>query len=172
VTIHTDHPFRDPDPDPARRLRGRLGAAVTLWTAWDADGRSPAGLTVSSLMVANGRPAHVLALVDPDADLCQALTASGRAAVQLLEWRHRGLADVFAETAPAPGGKFAQAAFVDTDWGPRPADGGTWAGVALEDAREVGWSLLVTCRLEHVETADDGPPLVHRRGRYEPPNDR
>jgi flavin reductase (DIM6/NTAB) family NADH-FMN oxidoreductase RutF len=169
VTIHAEHPFQDADPDPARRLRGRLGGAVTLWTAYADDGRTPAGLTVSSVMVANGRPAHLLALLDPDADLTEALTTSGRAAVQLLEWRHRTLAEVFAETAPAPGGKFAQTAYVDTDWGPRPADGGTWAGVALEDAREVGWSVLVTCRLEHVELADDGPPLVHRRGRFEPP---
>lgn len=168
MTIHTEHPFRDADPDPARRLRGRLGGAVTLWTAWGAD-RAPAGLTVSSVMVANGRPPYVLALVDPDSDLAESLAHSGRAVVQLLHWRHRDLAEVFAETAPAPGGKFAQGRFVDTDWGPRPADGGTWAGVALEETRELGWSRLVTCRLEHVETADDEEPLVHRRGRYEPP---
>jgi flavin reductase (DIM6/NTAB) family NADH-FMN oxidoreductase RutF len=120
-------------------------------------------------MVANGRPAHVLALLDPDSDLGEALRSSGRAVVQLLQWRHRDLAEVFAETAPAPGGKFTQATFVDTEWGPRTADGATWAGVALEDSRELGWSLLVTCRLEHVEFSDEGVPLVHRRGRYEPP---
>ncbi len=160
MTIHSEHPFRDADPDPVRRLRGRLGGAVTLWTSRDA------GLTVSSVMLANGSPAHVVALVDPDSDLAAALLDSGRAVLQLLEWRHRPLAEVFAETAPAPGGKFAQAEFADTDWGPRLTDAGTWAGLGLEDSREVGWSLLVTCRVEHVEVADDDDPLVHRRGRW------
>jgi flavin reductase (DIM6/NTAB) family NADH-FMN oxidoreductase RutF len=163
VTIHSGHPFRDADLDPVRRFRGRLGGAVTLWTAADA------GLTISSVMVANGEPAHVVALVDPDSDLADALVTSGRAVVQLLAWRHRQLAEVFAETAPAPGGKFAQAEFVDTDWGPRLADAGTWAGVSLSDSRPLGWSLLVTCRLEHVEVGDDDEPLVHRRGRFGTP---
>ena len=43
VTIHTTHPFADPDARPARRLRGRLGGAVTLWTA--GAGADRAGLT-------------------------------------------------------------------------------------------------------------------------------
>ena len=33
MTIHTSHPFADPEPDPLRRLRGRVGGAVSLWTA-------------------------------------------------------------------------------------------------------------------------------------------
>ena len=41
VTIHTEHPFLDPDGDPVRRLRGRLGGAVTLWTSGDG-ARGPA----------------------------------------------------------------------------------------------------------------------------------
>ena len=166
MTIHSEHPFRDPSSDPVRQLRGRLGGAVTLWTS-DGPGR-PAGLTVSSVMVANGEPAHVVGLVDPDSDLADALQSSSRAVVQLLAWHHRDLAEVFADTAPAPGGKFAQSAFTASDWGPRLADATSWAGVSLVDAREVGWSLLVTCRLEHVEVGDD-EPLVHRRGRYERP---
>ena len=162
MTIHSEHPFRDADPDPVRRLRGRLGGAVTLWTS----GPPAAGLTVSSVMVANGSPARVVALVDPDSDLADTLHASQRAVVQLLEWRHRALAEVFAETAPAPGGKFAQAAFLETDWGPRLADATSWAGLGLEDAREVGWSLLVACRVEHLEIGEEAEPLVHRRGRF------
>ena len=171
MTIHSEHPFRDADPDPVRRLRGRVGGAVTLWTAGGSargtDGN--AGLTVSSLMVANGHPAHVVALIDPDSDLADALVREGRAVVQLLSWRHRQLAEVFADTAPAPGGKFAQAGFTDTDWGPRLADATTWVGVSLTESRELGWSLLVTCQLEHVEVGDDDEPLVHRRGRFVAP---
>ena len=40
MTIHSEHPFLEPEAerDPVRRLRGRLGGAVTLWTAGDGTG--------------------------------------------------------------------------------------------------------------------------------------
>jgi hypothetical protein len=39
--------------------------------------------------------------------------------------------------------------------------------VRVEDSRQVGWSLLVTCVLEElVATEDVEDPLVHHRGRY------
>jgi flavin reductase (DIM6/NTAB) family NADH-FMN oxidoreductase RutF len=168
VTIHSGHPF-PAEPDPVRRFRGRIGSAVTLWTAGDAGDR--AGLTVSSLMVANGEPPRLLALLDPDSDLADALTGTGRAVVQLLSWEQRGLADAFAGSAPAPGGLFAQADFEQTDWGPRLVGADTWAGVSLEDGSEVGWSRLVTCRVDDVTIGDDVPVLVHRRGRFVRPPD-
>lgn len=164
MTIHTSHPFADAEPDPARRFRGRIGGAVTLWTA--GDGATRAGLTVTSLMVALGPAPTVLALLDPDADLTEELRDSGRGVVQLLAWADRQLAEAFAGTAPAPGGPFRQAAFVDTEWGPRLASVRTWAGVTLVDERETGWSVEVSCRLDHVEIGDDAAPLLHRRGRF------
>jgi flavin reductase (DIM6/NTAB) family NADH-FMN oxidoreductase RutF len=163
VSIHAEHPFRDPAPDPARQLRGRLGGVVTLWTS---GGTRPGGLTVSSVMVAVGEPPAVLALLDPDSDLYAALTDTGRAVLHVLRWSHRGLADVFAGLAPAPGGPFAQAAFEDTAWGPRIADVSTWAGLRLTDTRTVGFSALVTCVPEHLVIGEETEPLVHRRGRY------
>ena len=83
MTIHTTHPFLEPegDRDPVRRLRGRLGATVSLWTAGSADAR--AGLTVSSWLVAGGEPGRVLALLDPDADLTDVLLGTGRGIVAL-----------------------------------------------------------------------------------------
>lgn len=164
MTIHDSHPFVDPERDPVRRFRGRLGGAVTLWTAGEAAAR--AGLTVSSLMVAHGESARLLALVDPDSDLADAVGETGRAVVTLLAWEHRDLAEMFAGTAPAPGGAFRQAAFEQTAWGPVLAGPRTWAGVVLEDTRTVGWSSLLTCRVEEVAIGDDDRPLVHRRGRY------
>lgn len=164
MTIHSTHPFADPDPDPVRRLRGRLGGAVSLWTA-GAD-RAREGLTVTSLMLANGEPARVLGLLDPDADLTERLLETGRGVVQLLSWPDRDLAEAFAGTAPAPGGPFRMADFEQTPFGPRLVSAATWAGVSLEDHREVGWSLEVTCRVDEVTVGDDDAPLLHRRGRY------
>lgn len=166
MTIHSSHPFADPDPDPVRRVRGRLGGAVTLWTA--GAGEERAGLTVSSLVVALGQPSYVVGLLDPDADLTDALRSTGRAVVQVLSWSDRSLAEVFAGMAPLPGGPFRAVEWVDTDWGPRLATAGTWVGVALVDEREVGWSAEVRCRVEHVEVADDPAAgvLGHRRGRW------
>lgn len=165
MTIHTGHPFAEADPDPVRRFRGRLGAAVTLWTAGDADDR--AGLTVSSLMVAGGEPGRVLALLDPDADLTLRLEETGRAVVALLGWQHRQLADAFAGTAPAPGGAFRTGDFEDTGAGPRLVDAAAWAETELEDVRDVGWSRLVTCTIGDVVIGDDDDEgLGHRRGRW------
>ncbi len=164
MTIHNTHPFADAEPDPVRRLRGRLGGTVTLWTAGqDAD---RVGLTVTSLMVAHGEPARLLVLLDPISDLAEALGVGDRAVVQTLDWPHRDLADAFAGTAPAPGGPFRQASFVDTEWGPRLDPVGAWAGVTVESIGEVGWSSLLTCLVEEIEVGGDAAPMIHRRGRY------
>jgi flavin reductase (DIM6/NTAB) family NADH-FMN oxidoreductase RutF len=170
VTIHGEHPFADPDAerDAARRFRGRLGGAVSLWTADTSDRRGRAGLTVSSLMVATGEPAHAIALIDPEADLAAALLESRAAVVQLLEWEHQQLAEAFASRFPSPGGPFRMADWADTEWGPRLADASTWAGVRLsQEPRQVGWYLLVDAVVEHLEVGRDAAPLVHRRGQYE-----
>lgn len=166
MTIHSGHPFLDPDPDPVRRFRGRLGGVVTLWTAGDDSDR--AGLTVSSLMLANGEPARLMALVDPDSDFVDVVERTGRAVVQLLAWPHRELAEAFAGTAPAPGGPFRLAEFVETAWGPRLEGATTWAVVTVESSVTVGWSTLLTCVVDDVTIGADDPPLVHRRGRYVP----
>jgi flavin reductase (DIM6/NTAB) family NADH-FMN oxidoreductase RutF len=167
VSIHSEHPFLEPESerDPVRRLRGRLGGTVTLWTC--GTGASRSGLTVSSLMLANGSPAHALALVDPDSEFASALQTSGRSVVQLLEWPHRDLADAFAGIAPAPGGVFQLGSWEETRWGPRLQGTSAWAGVRLADeSRDVGWSLLVDTVIEHIDIGDESQPLVHRRGRY------
>jgi flavin reductase (DIM6/NTAB) family NADH-FMN oxidoreductase RutF len=167
VTIHSTHPFADPEPDPVRRFRGRVGGTVSLWTS--GDGTARAGLTVTSFLVAAGEEARVLALLDPDADLTGTLLGTGRAVVQLLGWEDRELAEMFAGQSPAPGGAFRQAEFLPTPWGPRLASARTWAGVRVEGEQSVGWSTLVTTVVEQVEVGEDdaAEPLRHRRGRYE-----
>ena len=166
MTIHDEHPFAEPQGrrDPVRLLRGRLGGAVSLWTA--GTGRARAGLTVSSLLVLPGDPPRVLGLIDPDSDLADTLAGTGRCVVQLLRWEHRDLAEQFAGLAPAPGGAFRQAAFTDTAWGPRLVDATTWVALEVEETVEVGWSLRVTGTVADIMVGGDAEPLEHRRGRY------
>ena len=196
MTIHGSHPFlpAEGDRDPLRRWRGRMPAPVSVWTA-TAGGR-PQGWTVSSFVLADGRPGEVVGLVDEDSDLADALRAGARFAVSLLGWRHRGLADVFAGLAPAPGGLFTQGSWRDTDWGPVLADGAGWLGARLLDqpdraveeqpgrqARDpqasrqpepasrpdhAGWALLVRGVVEHLEPGELPPEgvLCSFRGRY------
>ncbi len=164
MTIHSDHPFADPSPDPVRRLRGRLAAAVSLWTSGGEGDR--VGLTVTSQMLAGGDPGRLLALLDPDADLTLRLEETRRAMVQLLAWQHRQLAEAFAGTAPAPGGAFRTGEFADSAYGPRLLDATAWASVSLETVTEVGWSRLVTCVVDEVVIGADDDPLGHRRGRW------
>jgi flavin reductase (DIM6/NTAB) family NADH-FMN oxidoreductase RutF len=162
VTIHSEHPFAEP-PDPVRRFRGRIGGAVSLWTAGEADGR--AGLAVSSVMVANGDPASVIGLIDPDSELYSVLAATGRGVVQLLDWADRDLADAFGGVAPAPGGLFRLGSWEQTPAGPALV-GRTRALVRFVDARDVGWSSLVVAEIDEIVLAAEGQPLEHRRGRY------
>lgn len=165
MTIHHEHPFADAGRDVVRQLRGRLAAGVTLWTTGAGGGR--AGLTVSSLMVANGTPARVLGLLDPLSELVDELGRTQTIAVTLLRREEHYLAEVFAGLAPAPGGRFIQAEFAQTPWGPVLAGARSWVGLRLESGVEVGWSLLVTGSVEHIEVVDEDRPLVHHRGRYQ-----
>lgn len=166
MTIHTTHPFLEPEGerDPVRRLRGRQGGAVSLWTAGTTERRC--GLPVSSWMVAGGEPGRLLGLLDPDSDLAEVLLERRRGVVQLLRWGHRDLADAFAGVAPAPGGPWRMADWEETSYGPRLADATTWALVTVEADAAVGWSQLVTCVIDEVAVGDDADGLVHRRGRY------
>ena len=161
--IHSADPFATPEQDksPVRRFRGRLASAVTLWTA-----PGPAGLTVSSALVADGDPARVLGLIDEESDFWEAAGASGRFAITVLGLGDQQLADRFAGLMPAPGGPFASGAWTETDFGPVPAGAGTWAGCRLAAQRPCGWALLVEGIVETVRL-DTGPaPLMHFRGRY------
>jgi 3-hydroxy-9,10-secoandrosta-1,3,5(10)-triene-9,17-dione monooxygenase reductase component len=168
VTIHSDHPFLPPEDQRSelRRLRGRLPAAVTVCTAYSSD--RPAGLTVSSILVADGDPGRVLILLDPDSELVTALRRSKAIVVNVLGWDNRELSDAFAGITPAPGGPFRLGEWQPSDWGPVLVGTPAWAGCRLVDdeLREVGWSLLVEAEIEHIQLGPDAAPLAHRRGRY------
>jgi 3-hydroxy-9,10-secoandrosta-1,3,5(10)-triene-9,17-dione monooxygenase reductase component len=169
VTIHSRHPFLPPEDDRSgvRRLRGRIAAPVTLWMARTESG--VAGLTVSSMLVADGEPGRLLGLLDPESDIYAALMVSRVTAVSVLGWQHSALADAFAGVAPAPGGAFRMGDWRETDWGPVLSDTVGWAGCRLTEAepRAVGWGMLVEMVAERVEVGEDtGSAMAYRRGRY------
>lgn len=161
--IHGTDPFATPGQarSPVRQLRGRLAATVTLWTA-----PGPAGLTVSSTVVAGGEPGRLLGILDDESDLWAAASKAGRFAVTPLAAVHKQLADRFAGILPAPGGPFRGHDWTETPYGPVLADLGTWVGCRLDGAREFGWGLLVEATIEAIEVGPDTSPLIHFRGRY------
>jgi 3-hydroxy-9,10-secoandrosta-1,3,5(10)-triene-9,17-dione monooxygenase reductase component len=161
--IHTSDPFATPEDEKSavRRLRGRLAAPVTVWTA-----PGPSGLTVSSMLVADGEPGRVLGLIDEEADFWAAAEAAGRFAVTPLTPGDQQLADRFAGLTPSPGGLFAIGDWAETPYGPVPRHVGTWAGCRLDSQRPCGWALLVEAVIETIEAGPAAVPLVHYRGRY------
>ncbi len=162
--IHSSDPFATPEQDRSavRRLRGRLAAPVTLGTT-----PGPSGLTVSSLLVADGEPGRVLGLIDEESDFWAAASVAGRVAVTPLTPGDQQLADRFAGLMPAPGGLFATGDWAETRYGPVPAGAGTWAGCRRDGERPYGWALLVEATIEKITIADAAPvPLLHFRGRY------
>lgn len=166
--IHNHDPFATPESarSQVRRLRGRFAQTVTLWTA-----PGPAGLTVSSCLVADGDPGRMLGLLDEESELWAAITGSGVFAVSLLTPEDKQLADRFAGLMPAPGGLFRQSeVWVQTAFGPVLAR--SWAGCRLESTRTVGWSLLVEATIEEVHLTDRSESLLHHRGAYGRIHDR
>jgi flavin reductase (DIM6/NTAB) family NADH-FMN oxidoreductase RutF len=168
VTIHNEHPFAPSEGDrsPVRRLRARLGSPVTVFTAEHEKNRT--GLTVSSVLVVDGEPGAIIAVIDPLSDLWDVLSASNMAVCNVLNWNQRQLADAFGYVAPAPGGPFRLAEWTDTEWGPSLVGASAWAGCRLSErpVAEVGWGIQLQLTIEYVEIGPDGDGLSHHRGRY------
>ncbi|MEX0825273.1 MAG: flavin reductase family protein [Acidimicrobiia bacterium] len=164
--IHDEHPFADPEDmrDPVRRFRGRLAAPVTVITAGGPGNHS--GLTVSSLVVAEGEPSHVIFLCGTNTDLWSAIVASGHFIVHVLEESHREISDRFAGIRPSPGGLFAGLDPVDTDWGPLIPSVETRAFCRFSGHTETEIYALVDGIVDRVDLSDVSRPLQYFRGRY------
>ncbi len=176
VTIHRGDPFATPEPErsPLRRFRGRMPAPVSVWAA-AIPGRRPetpgirAGWTLSSFLVADGEPAEVLGVLDDESPLADLLGQTSTVAISLLGWEQRGVADAFAQVAPAPGGPFTVGSWLDGPWGPVLEGAAGWIGARLTDSGgRAGWGILVRGAVEHVEIGPDpeGGLLSRVRGRY------
>jgi flavin reductase (DIM6/NTAB) family NADH-FMN oxidoreductase RutF len=164
--IHEDNPFADaPDSrDPVRRFRGRLSAPVTIITAGEAERRT--GLTVSSLMIVEGEPGRVSAVVSPATDLWDVVGDTRRFVVHICSSDDRHTAEVFAGLRPSPGGIFAGVAVQESDWGPVFSGLTNRVYCTLEESREVGHSGVLTGIIDRVEADDIDDPLLYFRGRY------
>jgi flavin reductase (DIM6/NTAB) family NADH-FMN oxidoreductase RutF len=164
--IHAEHPFQTPTDqrEPARRLRGRLALPVTIWTAAGTDG--PAGLTVSSVLVAEGRPSAVIGLINDTTDLWDAIRAAGRFVVHVLGENHRELAERFAGQRPSPGGLFHGLEAEEGEFGPVLTDLPERAHCMLFDTADAGFQRMVRGLIHEVELADLDTPLVHFRGGF------
>jgi 3-hydroxy-9,10-secoandrosta-1,3,5(10)-triene-9,17-dione monooxygenase reductase component len=161
-----DNPFVPPidERDPARRLRGRLVAPVTLWTAGGAD--AAVGLTVSSLLVAEGPRPSVLGLISPNSDLLDVLQETRAFVLHVLEEQHRGLAQKFAGLMPSPGGPFAGEPLSYSAFGPVLHDVATRASCRVDQLSELGYGRLVRGAIDDLTIGGDVEPLVYLRGRF------
>lgn len=166
MSIHEEHPFKTPEAqrDPVRRLRGRLSAPVTIVTA--GSGKQRTGLTVSSLVVAEGEPGHIAMLVGSDADLLDVITETGRFVVHILTADDRALSDVFAGIRPSPGGLFAGLGAEDSAHGPVIGRLANRASCSLVEVREIGFTNLVIGSIDRIEIDDLTNPLTYFRGTY------
>jgi flavin reductase (DIM6/NTAB) family NADH-FMN oxidoreductase RutF len=164
--IHDDHPFKDApaDRDPVRQFRGRLVAPVTVVTAGQEG--SETALTVSSLMVAEGEPSSVIALIGTNTDLWEAIESSRRFVVHILSSARRDDADAFAGIRPRPGGVFKGVGTEHTEWGPMLLDSPNRVFCTLASSIELPFHHLVVGEIEKVEVADLDDPALYFRGDY------
>ncbi len=170
--IHDEHPFATP-PDlrnPARQLRGRLVSGVTVLTAGGPG--NWAGLTVSSLLIAEGEPSRVIALVGDATDLWFAIEQSGSWVLHVLGSSDRELSDRFAGVRPSPGGMFVGLEVEDTPWGPSLTGLGTRAYCRLEKSVETGFHRLLTGVMDQIDLENLADPLIYYRGSYRKLHDR
>lgn len=164
--IHYENPFVTPihQRDPVRRLRGRLAAPVTIWTT--GSGASRSGLTMSSILVAEGEPSSVLGLVSDTTTLFEVIGETGTFVVHVIDEENHILADVFAGLRPAPGGMFEGLEVEDSDWGPVLTQFGNRAYCKVWDTTPAGYQVLVRGAIEELELAELTHPLTYFRGRY------
>jgi flavin reductase (DIM6/NTAB) family NADH-FMN oxidoreductase RutF len=164
--IHSEDPFRTPlaSRTPARRFRGRLIAPVTIWTAGRGDDRT--GLTVSSVLVAEGEPSLVLGLINDTTDLWERIEETGAFIVHVLREGEVRLAERFAGTRPSPGGLFEGLDTTDSEYGPVLTDHEDRVLCRFIGATVEGYHRLVRGRIEEVELGQSGSPLAHHRGKF------
>ncbi|HET7522688.1 MAG TPA: flavin reductase family protein [Acidimicrobiales bacterium] len=159
-------PFEVPPSarDDWRRLRGQLPAPVTAWTTYGPSG-TPTGITVSSVLIAEGDTPSVLGLIAPMSDFWEALRVNKRFVIHVLDSQHTRIADQFA--LRYPGSPFGGLKFSQSDYGPVLDEVEIRVRCTMSGYLDEGYSLLIRASLDEMElAADPTEPLIHYRGRY------
>jgi 3-hydroxy-9,10-secoandrosta-1,3,5(10)-triene-9,17-dione monooxygenase reductase component len=166
IRVGTQHPFAVPPErrDPARRLRGRLVAPVTVWTAGHRS--TGAGLTVSSVLVAEGQPARLLGLIDPTSAFWERMQEARAFVVHVLAAGDQALAERFSEVRPPVRGQFDRLEVTESPWGPVLGGSRPRAACRLAGSAPVGYAELVEGVIEQPELHDLEDPLAYLRGSY------
>jgi 3-hydroxy-9,10-secoandrosta-1,3,5(10)-triene-9,17-dione monooxygenase reductase component len=122
------------------------------------------GLTVSSVLFAQGEPAMLAGLVSPAAELATLLEGPGaRFAVHVLSKEHRRLAQHFAGELPAGPELLA---LEESTHGPLLSLAKDRVLCTTSAARPFGWSLLIEAVVDEVQLAAPGRPLAWYRGEF------
>lgn len=147
-----------------RRLRGRFVAPVTIWTAGRRE--EPAGLTVSSVLVAEGEPAHLVGLIDPLSALFERAMTCGTLVVHVLGANDRRLAELFAGGYPVD--PFAELAWSEDPFGPVLTGTRTVVRCRVGGSEPLGFQSLVKAAIESVDFAPGtrSDPLAWYHGVY------
>ena len=166
IRIGNQHPFAVPPErrNPARRLRGRLVAPVTVWTAGLPPGG--AGLTVSSVLVAEGEPSRLLGLIDPTSAFWDAMQEAGAFVVHVLAVGDRDLAERFSEVRPPIRGPFDGLKVAESLWGPVLGGSRPRAACRLAGSAPVGYAELVEGVIEQLGLPELEDPLAYLHGSY------
>jgi 3-hydroxy-9,10-secoandrosta-1,3,5(10)-triene-9,17-dione monooxygenase reductase component len=164
AALRYGNPWADPpsDRDPIRQARARLPAPVTVWTAGDTEW---AGLTVSSLVLAQGEPGRLVGLVGPDTDWAEAVERTGVFVVHLLVDRpeHRRLAQHFAGSLRADP-ELVQVS--PSPHGPRLLEVPDQLACRVISHHSCGWSELYEAEVDEARLGPARPGLLWYRGEF------
>lgn len=151
--------------DPLRRLRGRLVLPVTVWLANASGTGYEVGLTVSSVLVAQGDPAMLAGLVSPASELADVLTSGPSCFVaHVLSAQHKRLAQHFAGELPAPADLLTTR---PSAYGPLLEAAGDRLLCRTVSTKPFGWSLLVEAEVAEAQVGAAGKALAWWRGGFQ-----
>lgn len=147
-----------------RRARGRMPLPVTVWLAGEAGPGPLIGLTVSSVVLAQGEPPLLGGLVGPLTDLAEVIRHPGDPfVVHILADGHQRLAKHFSGELPAPADLLAAE---PSAHGPLLKAAGERLLCRTRVCREFGWSLLVEAEIEDLSAPAQGAGLAWYRGDF------
>jgi flavin reductase (DIM6/NTAB) family NADH-FMN oxidoreductase RutF len=147
-----------------RDVLGRFATGVVAITGIAPDTGTPTGLAANSFTSVSLDPPLVAFCVAHTSSTWPRLRPADRLCVNILS---EPQLDVCRKLAAKGGDKFA-----DLDWTTSPGgapvlkDALAWIECTVEDEHLAGDHLIVVSRVHHLDTHNDGPPLLFYQGTY------